>query len=272
MPVRPLQYTAVMSCAGSSGDQPQLASWLRAAEERYLADLTFAEVTRALRALSSCYVERRARLAQGAALDGAGKRAAFALFYAPLHALVTLRIVEAIGARLQSRTTLVDLGCGTGAASGAWALAAGASVSIEGVDRSAWAVREASWTWRTLGVRGRATRADVTRARTPRGPAAWLAAFTANELSCDAGQELRDTMVAASVAGQAILVIEPLAGAVTPWWDDWADAFRRVGGRRDEWRFPGLLPDIVARFDRAAGLRHQELTARTIYVPQRTTM
>ena len=37
-----------------------------------------------------------------------------------------------------------------------------------------------------------------------------------------------------------------------------------------EWRFPAQLPDIVARFDRAAGLRHHELTARTIYVEQRT--
>jgi hypothetical protein len=260
-----------MSGARPSGDPPQLAGWLRAAEQRYLADLTFAEVTRALRALSSCYVERRARLAQGAALDGAGKRAAFALFYAPLHALATLRIVDAIEARLVSRTTLVDLGCGTGAASGAWALAAGASVSIEGIDRSAWAVREASWTWRTLGVRGRATRGDVTRARAPRGPAAWLAAFTANELSCDAADSLRATMLAAAAAGHAILVIEPVAGAVAPWWDGWADAFCRVGGRRDEWRFPASLPDIVHRFDRAAGLRHHELTARTIYVPQRTS-
>ena len=259
-----------MSLAGPCGDPPQLASWLRAAEDRYLADLTFAEVTRALRALSSCYVERRARLAQGAALDGAGKRAAFALFYAPLHALVTLRIVEAIEARLHPRTTLVDLGCGSGAASGAWALAAGTSVSIEGIDRSAWAVREASWTWRTLRVRGRATRADVTRARAPRGPAAWLAAFTVNELSCDAARTVRDTLVTAARAGHAILVIEPLAGAVAPWWDDWADVFRRLGGRGDEWRFPALLPDIVARFDQAAGLRHHELTARTIYVPQRT--
>src|SRR6185503_4515200 len=107
--------------------------WMAALEARHLADLRFPEVARALRALSSTYVERRGRLAQGAALDGAGKRAAFALFYAPLHALVTLRIVEAIEARLLSRTTLVDLGCGTGGASGAWALTAGAPVSIEGV-------------------------------------------------------------------------------------------------------------------------------------------
>src|SRR5437899_2677183 len=57
----------------------RLAAWMAALEARHLAELTFSEVSRALRALSSAYVERRAKLARGAALDGAGKRAAFAL-------------------------------------------------------------------------------------------------------------------------------------------------------------------------------------------------
>ena len=57
-------------------------------EQRHLADLRFSDVTRALRALSSAYVERReTALAGGAALDGAGKRAAFALYYGPIHFL-----------------------------------------------------------------------------------------------------------------------------------------------------------------------------------------
>ncbi|MBA3888795.1 MAG: hypothetical protein H0X67_24180, partial [Acidobacteria bacterium] len=61
-----------------------MKAWLEALEGRHLSDLTPAEVARALRALSSCYVERRSKLARGGALDSAGKRAAFALFYAPL--------------------------------------------------------------------------------------------------------------------------------------------------------------------------------------------
>ena len=56
-------------------------------EERHFADLTFAEVARALRALSSTYVERRERLATQSAFDSAGKRAAYALYYSPLHFL-----------------------------------------------------------------------------------------------------------------------------------------------------------------------------------------
>ena len=88
-------------------------------EERHLADLRFSEVTRALRALSSAYVERReSALAEHKALDGAGKRAAFALYYGPLHFLLVQHIVSELGASF-SAGTVVDLGCGTGVAGAA---------------------------------------------------------------------------------------------------------------------------------------------------------
>src|SRR5262245_37238782 len=107
--------------------------WLAALEARHLADLRFAEVTRALRALSSIYVERRERLAGHAALDSAGKRAAYAMYYSPLHYLTASAIVDALGAtRPMSR--LLDLGCGAGAASAAWATALATPPSILGVD------------------------------------------------------------------------------------------------------------------------------------------
>ena len=71
-------------------------NWLSALEARHFADLTFPEVARALRALSSAYVERRGRWQAGAALSGAGKRAAFALFYGPLHYPLVREITGAL--------------------------------------------------------------------------------------------------------------------------------------------------------------------------------
>src|SRR5438128_2939293 len=91
------------------------ARWIAALEAKHLAALTFPEVSRALRALSSTYVERREKLAHGAALSGAGKRAAFALFYGPLHYLLVAHIVENLPGAIAAAPTLVDLGCGTGA-------------------------------------------------------------------------------------------------------------------------------------------------------------
>jgi hypothetical protein len=93
----------------------RFARWIAALEAKHLAELTFPEVSRALRALSSTYVERRQKLAAGAALSGAGKRAAFALFYGPLHHLLLAHIVDGLPEATANVETLVDLGCGTGA-------------------------------------------------------------------------------------------------------------------------------------------------------------
>src|SRR3954470_13269063 len=98
---------------------------MAALEAKHLAALTFSEVSRALRALSSTYVERREKLAAGAALSGAGKRAAFALFYGPLHFLLLAHIVDNLPGAKTDVQTLVDLGCGTGASGAAWAMACG---------------------------------------------------------------------------------------------------------------------------------------------------
>ncbi len=149
-------------------------AWFAALEARHLSELTFAEVRRSLQALSSLYVERRGRISSGAALDGAGKRAAFALFYGPLHFLTVRGIVRALGAARPAPSSLHDLGCGTGAAGAAWACeAAGegtsaAPVRVEGLDRSAWAVQEARWTYRALGVHGSAARGELGKARLAR--------------------------------------------------------------------------------------------------------
>src|ERR1051325_5124327 len=95
-------------------------AWMQSLETTHLADLTFSEVSRSLRALSSAYVERRTRLTEGAALSGAGKRAAFALFYGPLHFLLVRHVVTSLGGPTAFNGILVDLGCGTGASSAAW--------------------------------------------------------------------------------------------------------------------------------------------------------
>ena len=87
---------------------PRFADWLVALEERHLADLRVPEVTRALRALSSAYVERRHKVAAGAALDSAGKRAAFALFYAPLHYLAIAHIVSSAPLECRERSSMWD--------------------------------------------------------------------------------------------------------------------------------------------------------------------
>jgi hypothetical protein len=133
-----------------------------------------------------------------------------------------------------------------------------------GIDRHPWALGEAARTYRAFGLNGRTLRADVTRAALPGSPAGIVAAFTVNELPADARDRLLTRLLERARAGDRLLIVEPIARAVTPWWTAWRDAIINAGGRADEWRFPVELPPIVARLDRAAGLHHRELTARSL--------
>ena len=243
---------------------PRVDAWLRSLEERHLANLTPAEAARALRALSSCYVERRGKLAEGAALGTAGKRAAFALFYAPVHFLVTRRIAAALGLHGDRFTRVHDLGCGTGAAGAAWAIDC-AAARLSGVDRHPWAVAEANWTYRQLRIDGRAVQGDLSRARVVASPSTGVvAAYAVNELPDLTRAELLERFLGLCRRGTTVIVIEPIARRLTPWWGSWERAFVAAGGRADEWRFPGDLPRRQHDLAVAAGLNPRELTARSL--------
>jgi len=239
--------------------------WVAALESRHFSDLTFQEVSRALRALSSTYVERRHRLGQGAALDGAGKRAAMALFYAPLHYLIVREIVRAVGAASPAPHELLDLGCGTGAAGAAWALEAGGRPRVLAIDRHPWCVAETGWTHATLGVQGRVRRDDFSEFSPPSRHGGIVAAYAINELDEESRGRVLRKFRDAIRRRCTILIVEPLSRAPVPWWAQWRAAFEEAGGRADEWRFPMELPEIVRKLDRAAGLDHRELTGRSLF-------
>jgi hypothetical protein len=247
-------------------------AYLAALEARHLANLTRSELTRALRALSSCYVERRGRLAGGGALEGAGKRAAFALFYGPLHFLTIDAIVHGLGADEWPIETIHDLGCGTGASGAAWALAAARPPVIAGVDRSAWAAAEANWTYRQLGLRGSAKVGDVSgfpyvQASRSRG-SAFLLAYAVNELAETPRARLLDALAAALATQQAaLLIVEPIAKKDRSWWPEWAARLAPAGAVEREWRFRADLPPLLREVAKGAGLDPRELTARTLSRP-----
>jgi SAM-dependent methyltransferase len=219
---------------------------------------------RALQALSSVYVERRHRLSDGGALDGTGKRAAFALYYGPLHFLLVREIVRGLAPAVRTPRLILDMGCGTGTAGAAWALECESGAAVEGVDTSGWAVAEAQWTLRQLGVRGRVRRGDATRAALPKRPAGILAAFTVNELDEQGRARLLPRLVDVARAGSVVLVVEPLSRRTSPWWPEWAALTATTGGRADEWRFPAVLPEKLSLLGRAAGLETREILGRSL--------
>jgi SAM-dependent methyltransferase len=244
----------------------RFANWLAALETKHLAQLTFSEVSRALRALSSTYVERRQKLAEGAALSGAGKRAAFALFYGPLHYLLLTHIVESLPGATANVRTIVDLGCGTGASGAAWAAACPVPPRVLGIDRHPWAVGEAAATYRAFKLPATVRQGDIATVALPKSPVSILAAFAMNELADPARDALMAKLLERGRQGDRVLVVEPLAGFVARWWNRWRDSFEAAGGRADQWRLRTELPPIVAKLDRAAGLNHREITGRSLWL------
>jgi hypothetical protein len=244
-----------------------MSAWNSMAEARYLADLRPAEVARALRALSSAYVERRHAVPSG--LDSAGKRAAFALYYAPLHFVATAHVVSKLGAATPPPHTIVDLGCGTGAAGAAWAHAAGGASVVIGIDRHPWAAAEARWTYRALGLEGQARAGDATDLPRVRPGSAIVAAYLLNELDAGARRRLEDRLLDAASRGSRVLILEPIARAITPWWNETATRIVAAGGRADEWQLDTHLPPSTALLGKAAGLNSRELKVRSLYVGPR---
>ncbi len=238
-------------------------------ETRHLADLRFSEVTRALRALSSAYVERReSALVQHKALDGAGKRAAFALYYGPLHFLLVQHIVKTLDVSFAAGT-VVDLGCGTGVAGAAVAASTDPPLRVLGFDTHPWTLDEARFTYKALGLHADVRRAHAAKTRFPSDTSVIVAAFVVNELTdTDRGLLLQNLIGnrERGTGNRRVLIIEPISQRISPWWDEWAAAFTRIGGRADIWKARIDVPPLVKRLAKSSGLRPEMLTARSLFV------
>jgi Methyltransferase small domain len=249
--------------------------WIAALIERHTASLTRPEFLKSIRALSARYVERRSTLDERSALDSAGKRAAFAAFYAPLHFLTMREIVRQLGVTagtpVKTIDTIVDLGCGTGVTGAALALAYPQPPRLDGVDLHPWAVDEARWTWRTLGLSGSARRgpleqrlAGLAASRAAPHRTAIVCGWSLNELPTPKRTLAIDALLVMASRGAAVLVVEPVARRLVPWWDAFATRAVAAGGRSDEWRFPPALPPALADLDEAAGFDREALSARSV--------
>ncbi len=253
----------------------EIIAWLDALYAQHVAPYRPQEFTRALRALSARYVERRSELAERSALDSAGKRSAFAAFYAPLHYLTVREIVRELPEAARDVTHIADLGCGTGVGAAAWlgALEPPRPVPIVGVDQNQWALEEAKWNWRELKVGGRAKRGDLVAevpvsgaARAESARPAVILAWAVNELPRDAQARLLPLLVTVARDGGQLLIVEPLARGAAPWWDRWAAEFAPLGARVDEWKFRVALPPMLKELSARAGFQRDYLGARTIWV------
>jgi SAM-dependent methyltransferase len=246
--------------------QARFDAWVEAEQAEALSTLRFAEVRRGAQALSALYVQGRTKghLARRAA-DGAGKRAAFACYYAPLHFLVAWAAADAVGlGGVIAVRDVHDLGCGTGVVGAAVALQLGGA-RVKGVDVAPWTVAASRRTYRALGVRGRA-RAAALPGAFPRakGRDVVVAGWSLNELDESTRGVVLQRIADALRGGAGLMVLEPLSTRVTPWWPEAVAALGPLGATEELVRVQVDLPEWLARMDKAAGLDHRQIGARVL--------
>lgn len=249
-----------------SAPSDRTGRYIEALLDRHLRDLKFSEVARALRALSAGYVEKREEGGLARALDGRGKRAAFALYYGATHFLAALALVRELdlGFKGGGRSTILDLGCGTGACGAAWALESEGSPQVIGADRSSFALHEARWTYQTLRIKAETSRSMSETLESIRRPDGVVIGWTLNELD-DAKRELIAGRVRPWIAkGTRLLVIEPVSKRVAPWWDEWAKRFLEGQVTVLEKKLRLSLPPKIALLARSAGLSTDAMVARVL--------
>ncbi|MGE5832844.1 MAG: methyltransferase [Acidobacteriota bacterium] len=261
-----------------------VGAWMNALRERHVEPLGRPAFLKAVRALSVRYVERRHTLSGRSAIDSAGKRAAFAAFYAPVHFATTRMLVEILELHDARIDTIVDLGCGTGVAGAAWALALPNHAALRGIDVNPWSVNETNWTWRTLGLKGHARRGDVVKTilsmrqvsrRSSCAGTAIVLGWTVNELRDDARRTLLPALLDLARQDASVLVIEPIARRAAPWWDEWATTFGEARGVAQNWEMAldgsdgGPLSGDFADLHYDAGFRRESLSVRSLSIAGR---
>ena len=247
-----------------------LETWLneriRLAEE----DLEFREIRKGVQAIHADYLGRLSGRELGKrALDGRGKRAAFATFYAAIHhATVQEWLVREPAFMRIPPKRIVDLGCGTGAVGTAVARSLGeTSPELLGLDCSTWAVAETRSTYQLFGLQGQSRRATLPGGM-PRTGAGDLivAGWSINELKDDARNGLLGELERAIKRGAYLLIFEPISQKICPWWSGWTRTLAPYGGRDSFEKFNWERPEWIRKMDKAAKMNHHILSARILNV------
>ena len=166
----------------------ELEAWLRERTREAEQELSFREIRKGVQAVHADYLGRlRGRALGGRPLEGRAKRAAFATFFSAIHhATVRGWLAQEPLGPLSGAKRVIDLGCGTGAVGAAVACSIEPRPHVLGLDRSAWAVREAQASYRAFQLIGHAQRATLPGGlpRITRGDLV-IAGWALNELKDD---------------------------------------------------------------------------------------
>jgi hypothetical protein len=134
------------------------------------------------------------------------------------------------------------------------------------VDRSGWALGEAQRTWAAFGLSGRTLRRRLPRGLPrPRPGDLLVLGWCLNELDGREREALLGGLAAARAHGARVLLLEPLAGAVAPWWEDARRALGGSGVWAAQVKRTIERPARIADLDHASGLDHRVIGVRAMF-------
>jgi hypothetical protein len=91
--------------------------------------------------------------------------------------------------------------------------------------------------------------------------------WSANELDDHSRDLLLERLREHGEASGLLLVLEPLAGSVSPWWKTWRRALAALGVAEGEFKRAVERPAWIRQMDKAAQLDHRMLGARWLAGP-----
>ena len=86
-----------------------------------------------------------------------------------------------------------------------------------------------------------------------------------NELEATEREELLGALLRSVEAGAKLLLLEPLAGGVSPWWSEWEPRFAGAGVAAGQGKWKVDRPAWVEQMDRASALDHRSVGARYFF-------
>jgi len=244
----------------------EFEAWLSARTAKAESELSFREIRKGVQAVQADYLGRLKGTRGARVMEGRGKRAAFATFYAAIHHLTVYGWLqsEPLGVLPRFRT-LHDLGCGTGAVGAAVARCLDPRPELQGVDKNPWAVSEARDCYRHFGLSGGARRGTLPGGLPRIGEGDLIVAgWSVNELDEGSREALLGQLKRVLGRGAGLLLVEPISEKICPWWSSWVRSLKGSGATDHRVKFSCDRPEWILRMDRAAKMDHSILSARVL--------
>lgn len=239
---------------------------LEAIHNESRAGLTRRAWHQAIQAASRNYTSQRQRLSQSVAPSPAIQLAQHG-YYGVMHALIVQAIAAYFHIQQWPFQRLIDIGCNTGVAGLTLCAQLPTITSYIGLEPQRWAAKKAKQFQLACAIPGKIFSGTGLTWQPQKGDLILLS-FVLNEMTESQRKVLHSKLLHHLEKGAGILIIEPIARHITPWWDSWLQSFLpwsySQANLQKAW--PVQTPQMWFESHHGAGFHHQRWKARSLWI------